>query len=181
VTGALIAMQETVTPNLAGAPFLVFGRQHTTPLTPAVILEDPKSPWNVALVIRAAWAFGIPQVWISGGRVTLDAAGPRPTYEDAAQASDYVSVVENHDPLAAYVGRRDTDVIAVERGIHPPAARVGAFRHAVAAVYVFGPEDGRVSPATLARADDALEIPSRHALNLALAVGIVLADRTRGT
>jgi tRNA(Leu) C34 or U34 (ribose-2'-O)-methylase TrmL len=171
---------EVVTPRLAGGPFLVFDRRHTTPITPAVVLERPKNALDVALVLQTCRAFGIPQVWISGARVALDPTGPRPPYEDVTSASAYVSVVVDADPVTAYQGRAGTRIIAVERGvIGRPVWPLGRLPHPDAAVYVFGPEDGHISTATLDRADAILEIPSRFALNLVAAVGIVLGDRTR--
>lgn len=180
----------TVTPRLAGAPFLVFTRDQATPTTPAVILEQPKSGWNVALTIRACWSFGIPQLWLAADRLELEPFGERPAYEDAGAATDYISVVRDPDPLAAYLERDGVTVVAVERHAairtagrpwwqHLPLASLGMYRHPERAVYVFGPEDGQVSDATLQRARVVLEIPSRHSLNLALAVGIVLGDRAR--
>lgn len=171
-------LPHAVTPRMAGAPFVLAGAAQVTPHAPAVVLERPKSEWNVALVIRACWAFGIRQVWLADDRLNLDPWGERPVFEDAATEPDYwVAVIRDPDPLAHYAAREGVRVVAVERGLDRPVWTLGRFPHPERAVYVFGPEDGSVSPLTLARADATVEIPSRHPLNLALAVGIILGDR----
>jgi tRNA(Leu) C34 or U34 (ribose-2'-O)-methylase TrmL len=169
---------EVVTPRLAGGPFLVFDRHHTTPLVPAVVLERPRNAVDVALVIQTCRAFGVPQLWISGGRVELDPAGPQPAYQETVRPADYVSVVLDADPVGVYAARVGVRVVAVERGVvSRPVEWLGAFVHPARVVYVFGPEDGDVSEAVVGAAATVVEIPSRRSINLVAAVGIILGDR----
>lgn len=162
-----------VTPELAGAPFRVADPATVTPATPAVVLENPRDARDVAEVIYAASCYGVAQVWVTGQRVRIDPAGP-PANPREARSWEPVEVVVAPDPLAAYAA--PAMVVAVERG-QPGAFRLGAIGHPPRTVYVFGPEDGDLSPATLARADWVVEIPARHSLYLAGAVWVTLATR----
>jgi hypothetical protein len=53
-----------------------------------------------------------------------------------------------------------------------------SFRHPLQAAYVFGPERASLSPAMLAECDFVVRIPTRFAINLAVAAAIVMYDRT---
>ena len=57
------------------------------------------------------------------------------------------------------------------------AADLPSFRHPLNAAYVLGPERSGLSPAMLARCRHVVRIPTRFALNLAVAGAIVLYDR----
>jgi tRNA(Leu) C34 or U34 (ribose-2'-O)-methylase TrmL len=161
-----------VTPELAGAPFTV-ANPDLVPATPAVVLENPRDPRDVAEVIYAASCYGIGQVWLSGDRVRLDPAGP-PARQREARGWEPVTVVQDWTPPDLRLTRGT--VVAVERG-KPDAVSMAWFQHPSDAVYVFGPEDGDLSAGTLARADVVVEIPARHSLYLAGAVWVCLYDR----
>ncbi len=57
------------------------------------------------------------------------------------------------------------------------AADLPSFRHPLRAAYVLGPERSGLSPAMLAQCRHVVRIPTRFALNLAVAGAIVLYDR----
>jgi tRNA G18 (ribose-2'-O)-methylase SpoU len=57
------------------------------------------------------------------------------------------------------------------------AADLPSFRHPLNAAYVLGPERSGLSPALLGRCRHVVRIPTRFALNLAVAGAIVLYDR----
>ncbi|MDQ2803389.1 MAG: TrmH family RNA methyltransferase [Pseudomonadota bacterium] len=57
------------------------------------------------------------------------------------------------------------------------AVDLPSFRHPLSAAYVLGPERSGLSPALLARCRHVVRIPTRFALNLALAGALVLYDR----
>jgi tRNA G18 (ribose-2'-O)-methylase SpoU len=57
------------------------------------------------------------------------------------------------------------------------AVDLPSFRHPLSAAYVLGPERAGLSPALLARCDHVVRIPTRFALNLAVAGALVLYDR----
>ncbi len=57
------------------------------------------------------------------------------------------------------------------------AVDLPSFRHPLNAAYVLGPERAGLSPALLERCDHVVRIPTRFALNLAVAGALVLYDR----
>jgi hypothetical protein len=57
------------------------------------------------------------------------------------------------------------------------AAELPSFRHPLSAAYVLGPERSGLSPEMLARCRHVVRIPTRFALNLAVAGALVLYDR----
>lgn len=57
------------------------------------------------------------------------------------------------------------------------ATDLPSFRHPLSAAYVLGPERAGLSPALLAQCRHVIRIPTRFALNLAVAGAIVLYDR----
>ena len=57
------------------------------------------------------------------------------------------------------------------------AEELPSFRHPLNAAYVLGPERSGLSPAMLARCRHVVRIPTRFALNLAVAGALVLYDR----
>ncbi len=57
------------------------------------------------------------------------------------------------------------------------AVDLPSFRHPLNAAYVLGPERAGLSPALLRRCDHVVRIPTRFALNLAVAGALVLYDR----
>lgn len=59
----------------------------------------------------------------------------------------------------------------------PDAVDLPSFRHPLNAAYVLGPERAGLSAGLLARCDHVVRIPTRFALNLAVAGALVLYDR----
>lgn len=59
----------------------------------------------------------------------------------------------------------------------PDAVELPSFRHPLRAAYVLGPERAGLSPAILERCRHVIKIPTRFALNLAVAGALVLYDR----
>ncbi|HET6927540.1 MAG TPA: TrmH family RNA methyltransferase, partial [Hyphomicrobiaceae bacterium] len=54
-----------------------------------------------------------------------------------------------------------------------------SFRHPLRAAYVLGPEQGRLSPALVARCNHVVRIPSSFCINVAMAGAVVMYDRVR--
>lgn len=131
----------------------------------AIGLVDPKREANVGGALRAAHCFDVSLIILDGTRFTDHAANT-----NAAQRHVPVLVgpLLSHRPY-------DCPLIAVE--IVPGAISLPAFIHPERALYVFGPENGSVPAAYLAAALAVVQIPSRHCLNLAAAVNVVLYDR----
>ena len=57
------------------------------------------------------------------------------------------------------------------------AVDLPSFRHPLSAAYILGPERSGLSPDLLARCQHVVRIPTRFALNLAVAGALVLYDR----
>jgi tRNA(Leu) C34 or U34 (ribose-2'-O)-methylase TrmL len=140
---------------------------------PAVGLVDPKFPHNVGAAVRAASCYGIGQVWFTGDRVRLDASkGYRLPREERMRGYKDVELRKDDRFLDAF---GDAVPVAVE--LRRNAESLIEFDHPDNALYVFGPEDGSLGRAVLARCHRFIVIPTRHCTNLAAAVYTVLYDR----
>lgn len=140
---------------------------------PAVALVNPKYGHNVAGVLRACGAFGINQMWVTGERAIgeWEARGRLPR-EERMKAYGDVEVC-----LGDYFFDAFTDAVPVAVEVRRNATPLTYFEHPENALYVFGPEDGSLSAAQLAKCHEFVIIPSDHCLNLATAVTTVLAHR----
>jgi tRNA(Leu) C34 or U34 (ribose-2'-O)-methylase TrmL len=159
-------------------------------VTVAVVLCNPKTPYNVGSAIRACSIFGVPTLRWTGTRIATAEArqragsglkGNRPRLPREERMKDYTNV----DWRVADADRVVSD-LAVGRGLVPVAVelRDGAellhdFVHPEDALYVFGPEDGSIPRGVLAVCHRFVRIPSanRTPLNLAAALNVVLYDR----
>jgi tRNA(Leu) C34 or U34 (ribose-2'-O)-methylase TrmL len=142
-------------------------------VVPAVGLVDPKFPHNVGAAVRAASCYGIREVWFSGDRVRLDASkGYRLPREERMRGYKDVVLRQDDRFIDAFA---DALPVAVE--LRRNAESLIEFEHPGNALYVFGPEDGSLDRAILARCHRFVVIPTRHCTNLASAVYTVLYDR----
>jgi tRNA(Leu) C34 or U34 (ribose-2'-O)-methylase TrmL len=152
---------------------------------PGVILVDPKYPHNVAATIRACSCFGIKSLFWTGARVDPRQYERLPREERMKGYQD-VAWVHTDRPFDYLESdrknwhRRNFKVkahpVCVE--IHPDSIALPDFIHPPNAVYVFGPEDGGVPQVIRRHCWSFVHIPSRHCLNLAAAVNVVLYDRS---
>ena len=145
-------------------------------ITPAVALVDPKFPHNVGAAVRAASCYGVRQVWFSGDRVRLDGAKRhRLPREERMRGYKEVEIRQADYFFDAFAEVKGIVPVAVELRRH--AESLIDFDHPEQALYVFGPEDGSLDRAVLARCHRFLVIPTRHCTNLSAAVYTVLYDR----
>lgn len=150
-----------------------------------VLLENPKTPYNVGSVIRAMAVFEGDRIRWTGERVldpkqvrsrsvVLSAKRHRFPREERMRGWEYIDwrASERDHPLDDFEGFTPVcvEVLAGSEALFD-------FEHPKHAVYVFGPEDGGVSKGVRARCHRFVTIPSRHCLNLAAAVNVVLYDR----
>jgi tRNA(Leu) C34 or U34 (ribose-2'-O)-methylase TrmL len=143
-------------------------------VTPAVALINPKFPHNVGAAVRAASCFGVQQVWFTGNRVSLD---PNKKYRlpREERMKGYKDVeLRNFD---TFFEQYDRDVTPVAIELRPNAEQLPQFQHPDKAVYVFGPEDGSISNMILRHCHRFVVIPTRHCMNLAATIYVVLYDR----
>jgi tRNA C32,U32 (ribose-2'-O)-methylase TrmJ len=69
------------------------------------------------------------------------------------------------------------DCVPVAVDLIEGAVPLPAFQHSDRMFYIFGPEDGTLGKAITTKCKYVVQIPSRHCLNLAAAVNIILYDR----
>ena len=142
--------------------------------TPAVALVNPRFPHNVGAAVRAASCFGAGQVWFSGDRVkmALDQKRRLPREERMKGFADVE--LRHFDP---FFDQFESDVTPVAVELRPNAEPLPLFEHPEKALYVFGPEDGSLGSVYLRHCHRFVVIPTRHCVNLAAAVYLVLYDR----
>jgi tRNA(Leu) C34 or U34 (ribose-2'-O)-methylase TrmL len=138
---------------------------------PGVVLIDPKFSHNVGATIRACSCFGIESFVWTGSRIELSKYQRLPREE---RMKGYKSVqFENH--------QRPFDLfdhftpVCVE--VYEQSEPLTTFEHPENALYVFGPEDGRVPQVVRRLCHRFVHIPAHFCLNLSAAVNVVLAHR----
>lgn len=144
----------------------------TTMETPAVILIDPKYAHNVAATIRACSCFDISSLIWTGDRVNPSKYERLPREE---RMKGYKRVdFRNHPRPFELLGNQ---VVPVCVEVFENSEPLTTFEHPEDAVYVFGPEDGRVPQVMRRLCHRFLHIPAHFCLNLSAAVNVVLAHR----
>lgn len=142
---------------------------------PAVALVNPRFPHNVGAAVRAASCFGIEQVWFSGDRVHFAMEKKRRMPREERMKGFREVELRHFD--AFYDQFENVTPVAVE--ILPQTESLFTFEHPKNALYVFGPEDGTLGGIHLQHCHRFVAIPTRHCVNLAAAVYLVLYDRAR--
>lgn len=148
---------------------------------PAVALVNPKFGHNVGAVVRAASCYGVPQVWFTGDRVSVDPkdypTGKKGKFRlpREERMKGYKKVTLLRDDL--FFDRFAKPVVPVCVEIKPGSVPLTDLHHPENALYVFGPEDGSVPSAYYRHCHVFVHIPAAHCLNLAAAVYTVLYDR----
>lgn len=156
----------------------------------AVVLINPKTPYNVGSVIRACSIFGVPTLRWTGPRIDQAEArrtskvAPSNAHKDRLpreeRMKDYYGVDWKHAGdyiVSELCHARDMVPVAVE--VMESAEILPYFIHPERALYVFGPEDGDLGRGILTACHRFVRIPTltRTPLNLAAAVNTVLYDR----
>ncbi len=133
-------------------------------------VEGVSKSANVGALLRTAHAFGAAFCFTLGSG--WDARAGR-----SADTAD----TPGHIPLWRFA---DLDALALPAGcvlvgveLREDATDLPSFRHPLNAAYVLGPERAALSPALLERCRHVVRIPTRFALNLAVAGALVLYDR----
>ena len=132
----------------------------------ALGLYMPKTDLNVGGAMRAAFCYGAAMVAIQGRRFKR-----MPT--DTQYAWRHIPVIECDD-------LRDIipfDCIPVVIEIADKARTLPSYCHPERAFYIFGPEDGSVPNDIIERFKNVVSVPTRHCMNLAATVNVVLYDR----
>lgn len=137
--------------------------------TLSIGLNNPKSPTNVGMIMRAAGCFQVDSVFYTGER--YDRAAPFNT--DTQNAS--LSIPLTWVPSLPGEVTDDTEIVCVE--LVEGAIPLPAYEHPAKALYIFGPEDGSIHQKVIDRADSVVFIPTVGSLNLAASVNVLLYDR----
>ena len=136
----------------------------------AIGMEGVSKPGNAGALMRTAHAFGAAFLFAIGHSPGV--AATRAT--DPSDATRHIPFYRWPDP-GALVLPRLCRLVGVE--LTADAIPLPSFHHPLQAAYVFGPERGSLSPTMLARCDFVVKIPTRFALNVAVAGAIVMYDR----
>ena len=140
---------------------------------PAIMMCDPRDPFNVGAAVRAASCFGVAQVWVTGRRCAEKVwAQKRIPREERMKGFRDVDIILDDEPLRYFASAVP---IAVE--LLPNSENLLAFEHPDNAVYLFGPEDGSVPQSVRGLCHRRIFIPTRHCTNLAAAIYLLLYDR----
>ena len=140
----------------------------------AIALIDPKYPHNVGGALRAASCYGATHLFYTGQRMAdqVQALSRLPREE---RMKGYRDVEWRGEDEFLSLLAKDVTPVAVE--FRRNAESLFDFVHPRKAVYIFGPEDGGIDGATLARCHRFVVVPTYHCMNLASAVNVVLYDR----
>jgi tRNA G18 (ribose-2'-O)-methylase SpoU len=125
---------------------------------------------NLGALLRTAHAFGASFCFTVGAG--WDARAGRSA--DTADTPAHVPFWRFASP-AEIVLPQGCQLVGVE--LLEDAAELPSFRHPLNAAYVLGPERSGLSPEMLGRCRHVVRIPTRFALNLAVAGALVLYDR----
>lgn len=135
----------------------------------AIGLHNPKTPANVGAALRAAEAYRVSMVAISGDRIK----------GKQICAATNVTRAEKRIPVLrgdlVYLIPFATIPVAVE--LVDDAESLINFTHPKNAFYIFGPEDGTLGKSVLDWCPFKVQIPTKFCMNLAATVNVVLYDR----
>ena len=133
-------------------------------------VEGVSKSANVGALLRTAHAFGAAFCFIVGPG--WDARAGR--LADTTDASQHVPLWRFPDIESLQLPQHCV-LVGVE--LLDTATDLPSFRHPLNAAYVLGPERAGLSAELLDRCDHVVRIPTRFALNLAVAGALVLYDR----
>jgi tRNA G18 (ribose-2'-O)-methylase SpoU len=133
-------------------------------------VEGASKSANIGALLRTAHAFDAAFCFVVGAG--FDAREGR--LADTADTPGHVPFWRFAD-LASLRLPQNCALVGVE--LLDDAAALPSFRHPLNAAYVLGPERSGLSPAMLRRCRHVVRIPTRFALNLAVAGALVLYDR----
>ncbi len=136
-------------------------------------LEGLSKPHNAGALMRTAHAFGASFIVAIGSSVNWRHVQQADTSHTADQLPVYV-----HERWEDFTPPRKLRTVGIEL-IEGSQNLLDDFRHPPFALYILGPERGSLSPATVARCDAVVHIPTQFCVNVSIAGAIVMYDRMR--
>ena len=136
-------------------------------------LINPKSPENVASVMRAAGNFRVDSVFYTGKRYPRAVRLKSCTVDMGRKVSQTISLSEVTNLIDDLPEK--LKIVCVE--FAEDAIALPEYQHPFNALYIFGPEDGSISQQVINRADAVVYVPTIGCMNLAATVNVVLYDR----
>jgi tRNA(Leu) C34 or U34 (ribose-2'-O)-methylase TrmL len=121
---------------------------------------------NIGGSLRAASAYEADFIAITGRRYKHMAT-------DTTKVYRHIPLLEVDDIMDAL----PYSCVPIGIEICDKAKPIYNFCHPKQAYYIFGPEDGSINPKTLDECKYILYIPTKHCMNLAATVNVVLYDR----
>lgn len=131
----------------------------------AIGLVNPKTEGNIGGAMRAVGCYEGRLIVIQGQRY-------KKMREDTQKAWRHIPLL-HCDLLDAVPQECEVVVVELVEGAKP----LTTFRHPERAFYIFGPEDGSVPKDIIERAKHVVQVPTKHCMNLAATVNVVLYDR----
>jgi len=133
-------------------------------------LHNPKNSFNIGGVIRAAYIYNASFVSITGKRY-------KKTVTDTTKGYRHIPLfqVDNLKSIIPY------DCIPIAVDLIKGAIPLPKYQHPQRAFYIFGAEDATLGINTINWCRDIIYIPTKHCMNLAACVNVVLYDRLSKT
>lgn len=135
-----------------------------------IVLQQPKYVQNLGSVVRACSCWSAEELIWTGQRIKLDM--DRLPRELRMEAYSDVLVTRSERPFDLYP---DFTPVCIE--LLSGSMPLPQFQHPTNAMYIFGPEDGSVSQVFRRLCHRFVYVPTKHCLNLAATVNVVLYDR----
>ncbi|MEE8046347.1 MAG: TrmH family RNA methyltransferase [Dehalococcoidia bacterium] len=135
-----------------------------------IALDRPNHGVNVGHTLRAALGFSARMVILGDKDPDINV---RKLSTDPGRAYRHVPILEVPDIFDAMPN--DCTPIAIE--LTDDAIDLTTFVHPERACYIFGPENGSISPELLEKCQQVVKIPTTTSLNLGMTVNIVMYDR----
>lgn len=129
-------------------------------------LHMAKDSKNIGAVLRATWCYDAAMVAVSGKRYKRSSTDTQAAYR-------HLPLIET-DSLFD-VAPFDCVPVAVE--IIDGARSLVDYVHPERAFYIFGAEDQTLGKDVLSKCRDVVYVPTKHCMNLAATVNVVLYDR----
>ena len=133
-------------------------------------VEGASKSANIGALLRTAHAFGAAFCFTVG-------AGWDSRASRLADTADTPLHVPLHRWPSVDAMALPSGCVLVGVELLPDASPLPSFRHPLRAAYVLGPERAGLSASMLSRCDHVVRIPTRFAVNLAVAGALVLYDR----